>query len=263
MNGRKLTVAGFVCAVVLVASPFVLADEADRVRDARKACLRGDVEKGTEILVDLYVDTKNPNYICNQARCYEQGRRYEDVIGQFQEYLRLGAMLSSSDKDDAEKHIAECRKLLAEEPADAVPSPAKATVAQPQSPAPAPTPTIVQVLSPAKPAPTRGAGMRAAGIVTASVGLAGLLTGLVLNLKVNSMASELKSPGGYSDVKESDRKTYATIGRIGYGVGAGCILAGAVLYYLGWQAGAESSQGMALAPSLGPHRAGIVLGRNF
>jgi hypothetical protein len=37
---------------------------------ARKACLRGNTDKGVEILTDLYLATKDANLIFNQGRCY-------------------------------------------------------------------------------------------------------------------------------------------------------------------------------------------------
>jgi hypothetical protein len=58
-------------------------------RTARKACLGGDYNRGVNILADLFVTTKDPTYIFNQGRCFEQNHRYEDAISRFEEYLRV------------------------------------------------------------------------------------------------------------------------------------------------------------------------------
>lgn len=57
---------------------------------ARTACLAGDYSKGATILSQLFVETKDPNYIYNQARCFEQNSRYQEALSRFQEYLRVG-----------------------------------------------------------------------------------------------------------------------------------------------------------------------------
>lgn len=231
-------------------------------REARKACLSGNYEKGVSILSDLFVDTKDANYIFNQARCFEQNRRYEDAIARFQEYLRAGTNLDAADRAAAEKHIADCQELLPKQPVQPAATPVAAPDAQVAGPTVPPAsapPVVLATPAPAPVPPPGGGALRAAGIVVASVGVAGLITGLVMNLKVNSMASELEELGAYSDGRESDRKTYASIGWVGYGVGAGCVATGAVLYYLGWRRGAATSSAVALAPSLAPGRVGIAV----
>jgi hypothetical protein len=73
-----------------------------------------------------------------------------------------------------------------------------------------------------------------------AVGGAAIIAGVMFNLKVNSMASDYGKLNGYTDSKESDRKTYQTLGWVGYGVGAACVATGAVLYYLGVHTSATS-----------------------
>ncbi len=73
------------------------------------------------------------------------------------------------------------------------------------------------------------------------------------------MASDLEKTNGYDPGKISDRKTYETLGWAGYGVGAACVVTGAVLYYLGQQSGAAHSASVALVPTLAPGQAGAFL----
>ena len=138
----------------------------------------------------------------------------------------------------------------------AVPAPAVA----PQPAAPTAggeaAPPIVQQTNP-QPASESGAGLRTAGIITAAFGGAAVITGIILNLKVNSMASDMQKTNGYTDSKDSDRKTYETLGWVGYGVGAACVATGAILYYLGIRASGTAS--VALVPAFAPGQAGAFV----
>ena len=234
------------------------------------ACLSGDYAKGVAILSELFVDTKNPAYIYNQGRCFEQNRKYEDSIARFQEFLRVGKKLSKEDKAEAQKHITDCQDLLDKQSTQAVvtatpaPTPAPAVAQEPAATAPAvvAAPPVVQQTNPQL-ASDSGSGLRTAGIITAVVGGAAVVTGVILNLKVNSMASDLQKIDGYTDSKESDRKTYKTVGWLSYGLGAACVATGAVLYYLGQRPGSAGSSSVAFVPAFAPGQAGAILKGSF
>jgi hypothetical protein len=251
---------------ILLSARVVHAGGADnRERTARTACLSGDYAKGVAILAELFVTTKNPVFIYNQARCYEQNRRYEDSIARFQEYLRAGKRLSKEEKADSQKHIVDCQDLLAKQsiPVVAPPTPtppAPAAVQGSATPVPviAAAPPVVQQ-SNSQLGGEPGSGLRTAGIVTAAVGGAALVAGVILNLKVNSLASDLQKTDGYSASKVSDRKSYETLGWVSYGVGAACVATGAVLYYLGLRSGSAGSTSVALVPAFAPGQAGAFL----
>jgi len=266
-------------------APVHAASRQARERAARKACLVGDYAKGVSILSDLFIETKEPTYIYNQARCFEQNRRYEDAIARFQEYLRLATKASAADKAEAEKHIADCQALLAKQtgqlglpsasgsPATGATAPQSGQSAPaPQAPVqwlPMPAPPPVMLVQPAPvagilqqpaPAPAPGSGLRTAGIITTSVGAAALATGVIVNFKVNSMTSDMETtPGGYSPGKESDRKSYETLGWASYGVGAACIATGVVLYVLGLRADSSGQVPLALMPALTPGQVSAAL----
>lgn len=236
-------------------------------RAARKACMTGDPATGVSILADLFLDTKEPTYIFNQGRCLEQNRKYEDAIARFEEYLvTASAILSRADKEAAEKHIAACRENLARERGM---SPAPVA---PLAPRPAPTvepapdaPMVAQPAPETKPQARRaGAGLRIAGIATASVGVAALVTAIVLNVKANGIIHDMTAVNnGYSPGKADDHDSYKTAAWVGYGVGAACVAAGAVLFGLGLRSGAAPSSNLALAPVVGPDHAGAMLAGGF
>lgn len=246
-------------------------ERSNREREARRACLIGEYAKGVAILADLFLDTKNPTYIFNQGRCFEQNRQYPDAISRFQEFLRASATteLDPGDRAAAERHINDCKNVLAEErEKNAVTSPAPfvASSPEPAKPTESPLEASPSVATQAEPqdAPSgSGAGLRIGGIVAASVGLAAVGTGVFFNLKANSTAQELKKVGGYSPSKESDRKTYKTAAWIGYGAGAACIATGVVLYIVGHQQAGNNSSNLALLPVFSHGQAGVAFSGGF
>jgi hypothetical protein len=248
----------FCVAIVAVAAAqpaFAGGRESAKERSARKACLGGDYATGVSILSDLFLDTKDATHIYNQGRCLEQNGRCSEAIFRFQEYLRVGMKLSDADKSDAEKHVADCQRQLAKqnpqpEPAAVVVA-APAPVAPPQpQPVAAPQPAVsVSQTAPSEPT-SHGSGLRTAGLVTAGVGIAGVIAGVIFNLKVNSIADSYATRGTYTQGKESDRSTYQTLGWVSYGVGSAGIAAGAVLYLVGRSAGSTGSASVALVPSV-------------
>jgi hypothetical protein len=232
-----------------------------REREARKACLEGDYARGVSILSDLFLDSKNPTYIFNQGRCYEQAERYTDAVSRFREYLRTPG---SEDPALAQKHIAECEELEAKKNPPVV-APAAQPATQPMSAMSVPKAqpeqvVVIQQPQPASSSGLPGSGLRVTGVVIASVGVAGLVTGVLLNLKANSLANSITPPNTYDRSKESTRQSYETFSWVGYGVGAGAIVTGAILYGVGWsKAGAQRGESVALLPAVGPGLVGASL----
>jgi len=241
-------------------------------RAARMACLSGDYTKGVAILSELFVDTKNPTYVFNQGRCFEQNHRYEDALSRFEEYLRVAqGKLDAADQEAAEKHIADCRKRLpdqsskdqASSPQPLAPPPYVPTA--PSEPTSTPESSTSTAAQP-KPQPTpthSGSRLLVAGIVTASVGVAATVAGVLLNLKVNGMVKDMDTTLGDYESRNSDRKTYQTLAWMAYGVGAAAVVTGAILYGVGLRAGRNRSTSVALLPAIGPGQAGALLTGGF
>jgi len=270
---KHVFLAALAVSVPLQVNTAFAASRAPRERAARKACLTGDPAKGVSILADLFLDTKDPTYIFNQGRCLEQNRKYEDAIARFEEYLvTTNAVLSREDRESAEKHIATCRETLARERASssatALPQPSTLPPPPAQAPEPAPTPEpsrpVVVQPAPEPLAPHGNAGLRTAGIVSASVGVAAVVAAVVLNLKANSVVNQMETTSnGYSPTKVDERKTYETLSWVGYGLGAACVATGAVLFGIGLKSDGGSSTSVALSPVLGLGQAGALLTGGF
>ena len=272
---KPILLAAVAVSVSLQVNPVFAASREPRERAARKACLTGDPAKGVAILADLFLDTKDPNYIFNQGRCLQQNRKCEDAIARFEEYLvTTDAVSRRADREAAEKHIATCRATLARERG----SSSTTALAQPSTPTPPtvqtpePTPTsepsrsiMAQPAPEPQPlAPHGNAGLRTAGIVTASVGVAAVVAAVVLNVKANSLVNQMETTSnGYSSAKVDSRKTYETLSWVGYGLGAACVATGAVLFGIGLKSGGSSSTSVALLPVLGAGQAGALLTGGF
>jgi hypothetical protein len=113
MHRRWFPVA--VTGLLIAASAAANAAESRdvREREARKACFTGDVDRGVEILVDLYGETGHPNYIFNQARCFERNGKYDQALLSYEDYLRKATNLGEADRAQVEKSIAELRAKVA------------------------------------------------------------------------------------------------------------------------------------------------------
>jgi len=199
-------------------------------RAAKKACSSGDYRKGVEILADLYVDTSDSNYIFNQARCYEQNHQWVNATDRFREYLLKAQNASADERNDAEKHLANCKRYLEEEQGKTAPSPlpapqvATAPAAVPAPPVPAPLATTPITASPLPTQQTGGAALRTTGIVVAGAGLVTLGAAIALNVKANQLARDASNTQNPST--ESSQKSYKTGALICYGTGAAVLVAG-------------------------------------
>jgi hypothetical protein len=258
MRSLKMMLFLIPAVLVLLPEPASAASKQAKERTAKKACLAGDPAKGVEILAELYVDTNDITYIFNQGRCFEQNRRYEDAIGRFREYLVKGETLTADEKAVAQKRIDACESYLpkSEPPPTIVSTP---VVQVPPAQAPYSPQVVATLQQPQKLDGQAGSGLRIAGITVASVGAAALLAGVVLNLKANSMSSDLEKPDNFNRDTDNSRKDYKTLGWVSYGVGAACLAGGSLLYYLGWHSGRDSASSVALVPNVASGMAGAML----
>ncbi len=122
------------------------------------------------------------------------------------------------------------------------------------------TPIVVVPASQQTPAHGRWSGLATAGVITGGVGVLAVVGGVILNLKANSMLDDMQtSIGGYSSAKENDQKNYKTLAWVGYGAGAACVAAGAILVGVGIKSRTSSSTDVALVPAVGPSQMGAML----
>jgi hypothetical protein len=280
-----------VAALLVAASATAGAAESQeaREREARKACFTGNVERGVEILVDLYVETQHPNYIYNQARCFERNGKYDQALLSYEDYLRKAKDLGEAERSQVEKSIAELRAKLGGTTAPpagtgAGPGGAPALLTPTlDGPLPPPNPNEAPPLNPGGQDQTAAAGwpwQRTAGVVSliaAGGGLALGVAGTVLRagraddfngvctyymgqpVPLDSTSTmDFDCRGKYDSVKAAERMMW--IGYLGGGVLAG---AGAVLLLIAPRADQPRALAWAgrCAPALGG--TGVACGWSF
>jgi hypothetical protein len=232
---------------------------------AKKACAAGDYRKGVEILADLYVRTDDTTFIFNQGRCYEQNHQWVSAIDRFREFERKTKGLSPEANAEAESHIADCKRYLAEEEAKTAPPPVPppppvmALPAVVPPPSPDSTVPATKITTPPLAQSEAGSTMRATGLVVAGVGVVALVAAIALNVKANQLARDANKTQNPST--ESSQKSYKNGSLICYGTGAAALVTGGVLYWLGHSRGEQAA--VALLPTWTPGEATITLRGEF
>jgi len=161
MRTRLVTVRLLVAALVataLVPAPARAADKVEaKERKARIECAAGNYIEGVRLLAELWVATKDANFLYNQARCYEQNGQNDRAATRFREYLRKATGLPAEEVDAVNRRIDEPQGHATERtaPAPKVIVPFSPTASPPVQ-APPPTPSVdrsAELVSSPQPAP--------------------------------------------------------------------------------------------------------------
>jgi hypothetical protein len=235
--------------------------EDPRPRAALGSCASGDVKKGIAILAELYAETRNPSFVFNQARCYQQNGQLEPARQRFSEYVRVGTNEPAADIQRAQAYIKEIDDALAREAASK----------------PAGTPVIVTTATPSPAAPEgRARTLRATGIALTVLGLAAVGTGVYLSFKVQATSRDVENKFANMGVvtdpaalqrELSDGGRYETWQWVSYGIGVAALAGAATTFLLGGspfsspRTTAETS--VTMAPVVMPGNVGGVLSIRF
>jgi len=147
--------------VLLAAAAPMLAGRAwaaDKVetkeRKARVECAAGNYAEGVRLLAELWVATKDANFIYNQARCYEQNGQNDRAVTRFREYLRKATDLPAVEVEAVNRRIDELQGRTAPAPKVIVPYSPTAAAAPAQAPSPDPgADRSAELVSSPQPAP--------------------------------------------------------------------------------------------------------------
>lgn len=216
--------------------------------EARIACLAGDWQKGVRLLAEVYVATKEPTWLYNQGRCYQQSNQGAMAITRFRDYLRV-APPESPLVAKAKTYIAEIEgDMKKNEPVPApapAPAPAPTIVVQPAPVQVTTTPAVVVTSPSASEAPPqRSFAARATTVSLLGVGALGLGLGVFSSLKVSSLQSDAESGkvgAGQLEANRSDASRYETLQWVGYGVGAAALVGAGVVYGLSGRRGSDAA----------------------
>ena len=267
--------------LLLTVVPAAGAQQVDpREIKARSECLAGRYQVGADLLAEMYAETRDVNYIYNQGRCFEQNGKLNEAILRFREYLRKAKNMSAEEKAEVKNHITECQAELDNPPApvpsrpsptEVVPAPRPAVGrSAPDNPSVAavPNPTVAVEATPSQPPEgSSGVTLRNTGIVTASLGIVAVGSGVIFGVMAKNIADEVAADAArhnYSRSKDDRGKLLANLQWVGYGVGAAGLVAGGVLYYFGYQAAhSPGSNSVSFLPLLLPGGSGVVAQGRF
>ena len=230
----------------------------------------------------------DPSFLYNLAQANRRKGDLKRAMDLYRNYL--GKLPKGPQRTDVEEKIAALQKQIDEaavkpvapvpepvpEPAPTSPPPLppqNPEVPQPAAPSPVTQPAALPVPTPpeqppaattitttqaAAPVAQPGRTLRIAGIITGAVGVATIGTGAILGLRARSLSNKVTNSTKFNPSDDSAGSRAETMQWVFYGVGAGAVVAGAALYYLGMRAAEKTPSRVSLAPVLGPGTAGVA-----
>jgi tetratricopeptide (TPR) repeat protein len=227
-----------------------------------------EYDKALREYKSAYLAQPDPAFLFNIGQCHRKLGQNQQALNFFQEYLK------KASPDDPNRSQVEARvrdieaeaKLKAEEAqaaAAAMPAPAPAPEVVPPAPTPA---TAAVAATPAAPAasveqavpvnaPASGRGLRIAGMACGATGLVSVGIGIYYYTRARSLSDSVTTSQNPKASDDQAGRDAQTMQWVFYGIGAGALAAGTVLYLLGWPT-KESGRTVAV-PMVGPGLAGI------
>jgi len=166
-----------------------------------------------------------------------------------------GATLQTAPDQTAPSPGSTAQPTPAPQPENASPAGGVVPVAQPEAASgPAgPVPMTVEASS----VPRPGRGLRIAGIVAGSIGAVAVGAGVIFGLRAQSLSDKVAGAKQFNASDDSAGQFAETLQWTFYGIGAGALVAGGVLYYFGWRSSQGAPSGVSLSPVVGPGTAGL------
>ena len=260
------------------------AKDTARARQARQLYKEGAYEDAAKLFSDL--SSEHPDMLVftrNLGACYYYLQRPEPALSNLREYLQRGLHVTSADRREVERWITEMEQLRSQHAASVAPpapipqaeppqapavpsqpvtgpSPAEATPGTSATQLGTPTASVLEAVpaSPAAVAVSSGRGLRIAGIVCGSFGLASVGTAIYFYTRATSLSDKVSSSDAPSASDFKSGKNAQTMQWMFYSLGATALATGTVLYYLGWRRDSAGPIATAVAPMVGPGLAGFA-----
>jgi tetratricopeptide (TPR) repeat protein len=254
-------VALLVCAQPGAAEPRRKPAVESHYNQGMKQYTLGHFSEAIEEFEKAYDLKPEPIFLYNIAQSHRQNKNAERALFFYRRYLEADPR--TKNRAEVEKRMREMETLLAEEkerasapaisPPPVAPTPPAAVVLPVPAPVQPPPPVAQPEAAPANP----GRGLRIAGIVLGSVGLAGIGTGIIFGVHSKTLYDEARQ-GSYNKAKDDSSKTFQTLEWVSIGVGGAAVATGIILYIIGATA-KDSNRTVALVPLLTPGMAGFAL----
>jgi tetratricopeptide (TPR) repeat protein len=282
----RLALAGLAIAISLagLGKPANAGDKTATARAHYQTGTRlydvGEYDKALLEYKSAYLAVPDPAFLFNIGQCYRNLGQSAEALKFFQRYLKK-ASPSDPNRGQVEARIrdieAEAKGKVA--PPSLVPSPAPGVKVEaapaalapaapnpatdavpPAAPAPLPVVASVEQAAPisAEPATSKsGRGLRIAGIACGVAGLASIGVAIYYYTRAASYSDTVSNSPNHTTADEQAGKDAQTMQWVFYGIGAGALAAGTVLYLLGWPSTDTGRTAAMVTPMVGPGLAGI------
>jgi len=255
-------------------TPKQLEEARAHFKAAEAAKAKGDFKTAAVEYLAAYERFEDPEFFFNVAEVYRLANDEQTALTYYTKYLELdpngrGAATartavdalrrSIAAKEDAAKHAAEeaAKQQAAEAAQKQQADPARQTAPVAQA---APAPEPVDSAVPESP----GRSMRIAGLATAGAGAVALGVGVVFGLKAQAISKEAAEWDQFDQQRFNEGKSAETTMFILTGVGGAAVVAGGVLYFLGYRAGkTTNADTVTFLPTLGAGHAGFAATGRF
>jgi hypothetical protein len=239
------------------------AQKAEMKQHYEKATRAYDVQKYGEAVDEYqkaYEIGGDPAMLYNVAQSYRLNDQLQEALRFYRRYLQRSP--NARNREDVERKIADLERTVEER--------RKAAAA---TPAPTPPPPVVTPVTPPAEVPVQyegGGGLRVAGIVVASVGVAGLITAAVTGKMAADKGDQLSADSRKGMVVfdpsiESSGKTLNTVMIVSAIAGGAAAVTGAILIIVSSVGGGGGNSGGEQPPAtarttVGPLFGGGVVG---
>jgi tetratricopeptide (TPR) repeat protein len=217
----------------------------------------GHFENAIAEFEKAYAISPQPILLYNIAQSHRQLGNHERALFFYRRYLE-GAP-NAPNRADIERRMHELEATLKAQNEPRVQPPAESpeatrpatVVAAP----PPPPPTVEARRAPPPPPSDSGRSLRIAGLASAGVGAAAVVTGLVFGLQARSKSDSVSKATRFDPDADSAGRSAQTLQYVFYGIGGAAIATGAVLYYFGMD---QREQRVSVAPTVTPAGFGLV-----
>lgn len=211
-------------------------DESKRMAEAEAACLAGSYDRGAQLLAELYLSTRHPAYLHNQARCYEQNGKYELASLRYREFVAKARALSPKQRADeglSEERIAKIEAQMVKVQALADAQRARRN----EGGSDEGRDSAASLYEGATSSSGQGSGLRVAGVSAMAVGGAALISGVVAGLISRNAQQEIvdasQKGGEYNRATYEQGQRAATVATISFVAAPVLVGVGVVMYWIG------------------------------
>jgi tetratricopeptide (TPR) repeat protein len=264
-----------VLLMVVAAAPVARADDVSQARDHfRKGSKAFDLGHYAEAIKEYeaaYDLKEDPALLFNIAQAYRLDGDNQNAVRVYKSFLHR--MPEAPNRVEVQRRIAELEKVIEQQgrakegppegtlsPTDrpATPPP----IASPSVPVATPTPQgSVEATAVPPPDSHPGRNKKIAGLAVAGVGVAGIAAGIAFGVLAVNAGNDLthlnQNMGTFDSNKQSEGQTDQIVEGVCLGIGGAALVAGAVVYALGYRDGVMRRSHAAITPFIAPGRAGL------